>query len=96
MARHLDCRDMGVVQSLPLVAMWHETLATNETLQYVAIHGTREEQQRTRQLLYARYAMTLGGEIAGISTPSGVAIGNVFQVVGAVGGHATVLIENRR
>lgn len=74
-------------QTLPIVAMWHETKATNETLTYVALRGTRHEQNETKKLLYARYGMELGGEIGGLQQANGLVIGNVYQVIGAVGGH---------
>lgn len=84
----------ATAQMLPIVAMWHETLATREVLSYVALRGTPEEQQETRRLLYARYGMELGGEVGSLLGAGGVQLGNVYQVVGAVGGHAAATIVN--
>lgn len=80
----------AAVQSLPLVSMWHETLATDDVIHYVAIRGTKEEQQAVRHQLYARYGMILGGEVGGV-TSAGV---DVFTVVGAVAGHTTAAFEH--
>ncbi len=80
----------ATAQGLPLVAMWHETLATGEVLDYVAIHGSSDEQAQVKRQLYARYGMELGGVISGV-VPDG---GGLFPVVGAAGGHAVAGVEN--
>ncbi len=82
----------ATAQMLPLVAMWHETIATDEVLTYVSIRGSSEQTQAIRDDLYARYGVSLGGEM-GRLLPDGSL---VFQVVGAVAGHATAAIENRQ
>lgn len=82
-------------QTLPIIAMWHETKATNETLSYVALRGTRQEQTETKRLLYARYGMELGGEIGALQQTNGIVIGNVYQVIGAVGGHVYSAIDQQ-
>lgn len=71
------------VQSLPFVAMWHETIATGDVLTYVALRGDEEEIAENRRVLYVRYGITLGGE-AGRLLPDGSL---AFQVVGAGMGH---------
>ena len=81
----------AAVQSLPIVAMWHETLATDEVAHYVAMRGTPQQQQKLRHDLYARYGMSLGGEVARV-LPDG---SNVFRLVGAVAGHTTATVENK-
>ncbi len=80
----------ATAQGLPLVAMWHETLATGEVLDYVAIHGSNDEQAQVKRQLYARYGMELGGVISGV-VPDG---GGLFPVLGAAGGHAVAGVEN--
>lgn len=79
----------AVTQSLPLVSMWHETRATNEVQSYVALRGTRKQQEQSRQNLYARYGISLGNELSRV-LPDG---GGVFRVIGAVAGHTSAAIE---
>ena len=79
----------ATVQGLPLVSMWHETLATGEVLEYVAIRGSADDQQQMRRQLYARYGMELGGAISGV-LPDG---GTVFPVIGAASGHAVASVN---
>ncbi|MFO0819722.1 MAG: hypothetical protein U1A77_17370 [Pirellulales bacterium] len=86
----------ATAQTLPIIAMWHETLATQEVLQYVAIRGEPDEIASTRRILYARYGMELGGELDSVVSPSGVRIGGLYQVIGAVGGHVAAGVENVR
>lgn len=74
----------ATVQGLPLVSMWHETLATGEVMEYVAIRGSNDDHKTMRRQLYARYGMELGGAISGV-LPDG---GTIFPVLGAAGGHA--------
>ena len=73
----------AVVQTLPIVAMWHETLATDEVMTYVSIRGSKREIDETRRVLYARYGITLGGELGRV-LPDG---GTAFEVLGAGTGH---------
>lgn len=81
-------------QSLPIIAMWHETRATDDVITYIAIRGTRSEQEETRKILFARYGMVLGGDIGSFQNGSGLAIGSVYQIVGAASGHALAAYEN--
>ena len=80
----------ATAQIFPLVAMWHETLATGEVLDYVSIRGSNDEQEQVRRQLYARYGMELGGAVGG-ALPDGSFL---FPVVGAAGGHAVASVEN--
>jgi len=79
----------ATAQGLPLVAMWHESLATGEVMHYVSIRGSSEEQEDIRRQLYARYGMELGGVLSGVLTDGSA----VFPVVGAASGHAVASIE---
>jgi hypothetical protein len=75
-----------------IVALWHETLATDEVLNYVSIHGSSEQVQKVRHDLYPR----LGIETAGAASqmlPDGTSL---FAIVGAVSGHTVAAIEGRQ
>lgn len=79
----------AAVQSLPIVAMWHESLATGEVLEYVSIRGSSDEQEKIRRDLYARYGLELGGEVSRV-LPDGSLL---FPVVGAVSGHGVATLQ---
>ena len=81
----------AAVQELPLVALWHETLATNEVFNYVSIHGSTEQIQKVRHDLYARYGLETAGVVSQV-LPDG---SSLFAIVGAVSGHTMAAIENR-
>ena len=81
----------ATAQTLPLVAMWHETLATDEVLHYIAIRGNPAEKETVRRELYARYGISLGGELGRV-LPNGT---EVFQITGALAGHTSAMIQNR-
>jgi len=78
------------VQGIPVVSLWHETLATDEVIQYVSIHGSSEQIEKVRHDLYARYGIETTGAI-GQFLPDGTGL---FQVVGAIGGHAVAAQQN--
>ncbi len=80
----------ATVQTLPLVAMWHETKATDEVLTYVSIHGSSEQIEDVRHDLYARYGIATAGEISRV-LPDGTGL---FQVIGAAAGHSSAAYEN--
>jgi hypothetical protein len=80
----------AAVQSLPIIAMYHETIATNEVINYVSIRGSSEEIEKVRHDLYARYGIETAGEIGRV-LPDGTGL---FQVIGAVGGHGVASHEN--
>lgn len=82
----------ATVQALPLVAMWHETLATGEVLHYVSVNGSADDQRKVRRLMYARYGMELGGVVSA-ALPDG---SSLYPVVGAIGGHAVASGESQR
>ena len=81
----------AAVQELPVVALWHETIATNEVIQYVSIHGSSEEIQKVRHDLYARYGIETAGAVSQV-LPDGTGL---FAIVGAVAGHTSAAVENR-
>ncbi len=79
----------AAVQELPLVSLWHETLATREVLNYVAIHGSPEQVPKIRHDLYARYGIETAGAASQL-LPDG---SGLFQIIGAVSGHTIASIE---
>jgi len=42
-----------------VVALWHETLATEEVINYVSIRGSTEQIEKVRHDLYSRYGLKL-------------------------------------
>lgn len=80
----------ATLQQLPLVAMWHETLATGEVMQYVSVNGSVDDQEKVRRLMYARYGMELGGVLSEV-LPDG---SSLYPVVGAASGHVVAAGES--
>ncbi|MEM9643727.1 MAG: hypothetical protein AAF989_01940 [Planctomycetota bacterium] len=80
----------ATAQMFPLVSMWHETIATDEVLTYVAIRGTQEQRRKVRRDLFARYGMQLGGEVSSV-LPDGSC---VYKLIGAIGGHAAAAVHD--
>ena len=76
-------------QSLPLIAMYHETLATREVIDYTLSKGTFHAPE-VRHILYARYGMEVGGEVGRFIPGSST----VFEVAGAIGGHSAAGLES--
>ena len=81
----------AAVQTLPLVSLWHESIATDDVIDYVSIRGTPEQQEQIRRDLYARFGIVVGGELAGV-LPDG---SGLYVVVGSLMGHAVASIEDR-
>ncbi len=74
----------SAVQELPIVGMWHETLASSDVLEYVESRGTEEEREETYRILYPDYGGSWGGQVA-----SFLPWGSVFgRLAGAAVGHA--------
>lgn len=72
----------AAVNGIPLVGMWHETLATRRSLDYVAANQPANF-EATSRLLYPRYGLAAGDGVA--SYVGG--LWPVFQATGAVSGH---------
>lgn len=79
----------AAVQELPLVSLWHESLATDEVLNYVCIHGNSEQIEEVRQDLYARYGIETAGAVGQV-LPDG---SGLFQIIGAASGHIAAAVE---
>ena len=74
----------AAVQEVPIVGMWHETIANREVLEYEKSHGTEEQQEETYRILYPDYGGTWGGQVI-----SFLPYGNVYgRLAGAAVGHA--------
>lgn len=74
----------SAVQEVPVVGMWHETIAKRDVEEYVKSHGTQEQREETYRILYPDYGGSWGGQVA-----SFLPYGNVFgRLAGAAVGHA--------
>ncbi len=81
----------AAVQEIQFVSLWHETLATRETLNYVALQGSSEEIAKVRHDLYSRYGLETAS-VAGSVLPDG---GMLFSIAGATAGHLAAANQNR-
>ena len=71
-------------QEFPVLSLYKETLATHEALEYLEVTGESEELQEGYRILHPRYGAEIGG-----AADSFLAGGPVFQIGGAIVGHAT-------
>ena len=76
-------------QSLPLIAMYHETIATKDVIDYTLAKGNFHSAE-VRHILYARYGTEAGGEVGRFIPGSGT----VFEVAGAIGGHSVAGLQS--
>lgn len=76
----------GVLQQVPVVNMWHETIATRDALNYVDSEAT-ELSQDAPKILHPLYGARLGSSVGG------PVAGPLASVAGAVVGHATGRIQ---
>jgi hypothetical protein len=73
----------AVYALVPGAPLYHEAVATRDTLAFVHEHGTYTEEQEAYRKLYPAYGTYVGGAIGDLSlAPAGIAWG-----VGALGGH---------
>lgn len=74
----------AAVQELPIVGMWHETVASRDVLEFVESRGTEDDREETYRILYPDYGGSWGGQAA-----SFLPWGSVFgRLAGAAVGHA--------
>jgi hypothetical protein len=71
-------------QELPFLSLYKETLATSEALEYLEVTSDPAELQEGYRILHPRYGAEIGGAADSIFAGS-----PVFQVAGAIVGHAT-------
>lgn len=74
----------AAVNHLPVVSVWHETINTQDTLDYLQAHGTYEEQREGLAILYPNYGASVGGAVGSLFGFTGV-----FEIGGAVVGHVS-------
>lgn len=74
----------AVVNELPVVSMWHETIATNDVLSYLQQQESTSELQAGYKILHPYYGAHVGGAAQNL-----IGVGPIFQVAGAVVGHVT-------
>ncbi len=81
----------AALQELPIVGMWHETIATKDVLDYVKASSSTDEQQEAERILYPNYGASWGGQVASI-----VPYGNVLgRLAGAGVGHVARVTKER-
>ena len=81
----------AVVNELPVVSLWHETIATNDVLTYLQDQDDLAELQAGYKILHPYYGAQAGGAARNL-----VGVGPLLQVGGAVVGHVTGRAEGRR
>lgn len=81
----------AVVNELPVVSMWHETIATNDVLSYLQQQESVSELQAGYKILHPYYGSQVGGAAQNL-----IGVGPLFQVAGAVVGHVTGRAEGDR
>ena len=74
----------AAVNTLPVVSVWHETINTQDTLDYLQTHGTNEDHREGLAILYPNYGASVGGAFGALFGFTGV-----FEVGGAVVGHVS-------
>jgi hypothetical protein len=71
-------------QILPILNMWHHTIATQEVLRHLDSHGTDDERAEAYRILYPSYGGNWGASIG-----SFLPFGHAFsRLAGAMVGHA--------
>jgi hypothetical protein len=74
----------AAVNSLPIISVWHETINTQDTLDYLQTHGNYEDQREGLAILYPNYGASVGGAFGSLFGFTGV-----FEIGGAVVGHVS-------
>lgn len=74
----------AAVNHLPVVSVWHETINTQDTLDYLQSNGTYDEQREGMAILYPNYGASVGGAVGSLFGFTGV-----FEIGGAMVGHVS-------
>lgn len=69
---------------LPIVPLYHESLATNDVLAYLEHFGTAEDQAAARKVLYPAYGTYVGSAAGSLFPPAS----SFLYYGGVLGGHA--------
>lgn len=81
-------------QGFPILNMWHHSLATSKTLDYLEHSGTPGQVREAYHVLYPRYGMLAGNAVSGVvgagTIPSAIELG------GLVVGHAAGRYQGSR
>jgi hypothetical protein len=78
------------VNELPVLAMWRETIATQDALDYVAATGDRQAREESLVILYPHYGLLAGGTVEGVLMGSPfIPLGGL--VLGHLSGRASAL-----
>jgi hypothetical protein len=72
----------AAVQDVPVVSLWHETIATRDALNYSFYSGSPQEAREAECLLHPRYGSRVGGVFGSFT-----GIGSLSTWVGAACGH---------
>lgn len=79
------------VNELPVASMWHQTLATQDAIDYVAATGDRQAREESLVILYPHYGLMAGGTVEGVLLGSPlIPLGGL--VLGHLSGRATALV----
>lgn len=74
----------AVGQTIPLVGLWHESLANKDVLQYVGESGSQSDIGEAKRILYPDFGGSIGAQLFGF-LPYGSVVG---RAAGALTGHA--------
>lgn len=75
------------ITSIPGLNLINETNATRDALEFTSFAGTTEDQKDAYRTLYPRYGIKTGGAVSSYITFD-TPLDSVFEVTGAVAGHA--------
>ena len=80
----------AAIQDAPIFGLWHETLANQEAIEYLKVHGTAEQKLEAERILYPDYGGAWGAQVF-----SFLPYGNVYgRAVGALAGHTVRTVKN--
>ena len=87
-AKDVHHRDLpgtyAAVNELPLLSMWHETIATKDALAYLETTASADAQREGNRILQPNYGARVGGSVESV-----IGGGSVLQIGGALIGHVT-------
>lgn len=81
----------AAVNELPLLSIWHETIATRDALSYLETTADADAQREGNRILQPNYGVRIGGALDSV-----VGGGSVLQIGGALIGHVTGRMQEPR